>query len=204
MKLTSLKLAALSLLAAGAAFAQAMGRPAGSSPFAPYLPSDFSAALSFPYANRMERLGISADAGAVFGPNFLGFEATYFNPRETDYANGYQVNSREDVTTTLVLYRYRFPLSPMIDFPLDVYIGGGIGAGFTQLRSTLPAANATFEDRSRGNFAAEVQGGLAYSFNQRLGVRAGYRYFRIYDVELFGDKDNISDSAIEAALTFRF
>ena len=200
MKTNSLFVALLALLSISSAFAQ---RPTTMTMPAPKSGPMFSAAVSLPYATRMERVGISAEAGSMFSPgNFLGFEATYFNPRETDYTGLFAVNSREDVTTTLLLYRYSF--SPAMLSPVGLYAGGGIGAGFTQLRSNIPALGSSVSDRSRGNLAAEVQAGATYEFTSRWGVKLGYRYFRIYDVELFGQKDKISDSMIEAGATYRF
>lgn len=159
-------------------------------------------AASAVYGFDLKETGISVEGGKSLAPgHFLGLEGTYFHPEETDTFAGQPVNSREHLSTILVLYRYSHALPGLAD--LSLYAGGGAGVGIVRLSSDFPVLKLTVADRSN-SFAYEAQAGVKWMLNHRWSAKVGYRYFQIDRVELFGQRQSIHDNLAEAGLTFRF
>jgi opacity protein-like surface antigen len=193
MKIQIVLVATILALTSGARAQMAMSNPPADS---------LHIAASAVYGFKMKETGVSVDGGKFVGPgHFVGLEATYFHPTQTDYFLGFPVKSKEHLTTVLALYRFNWTVPPVPQ--LSLYVGGGAGVGIVRLRSDYPAFAYAASDRSN-SIAAEGQAGAAWMFTPRWGVKAGYRYFRIYNVELFGNKADIHDNLAEAGITFRF
>ena len=65
---------------------------------------------------------------------------------------------------------------------LDIYAGGGIGAGgYRSVASTTPAVPAFTADNRVSAFAWQAGGGLIYDVSDHLAVDLGYRFFSIGD-----------------------
>jgi opacity protein-like surface antigen len=65
---------------------------------------------------------------------------------------------------------------------LDMYAGGGIGAGgYRSVSSTTPAVPAFTADNRVSAFAWQAGGGLIYDVSDHLAVDLGYRFFSIGD-----------------------
>ena len=65
---------------------------------------------------------------------------------------------------------------------LDIYAGGGIGAGgYRSVSSTTPAVPAFTADNRVSAFAWQAGGGLIYDVSDHLAVDLGYRFFSIGD-----------------------
>ena len=65
---------------------------------------------------------------------------------------------------------------------LDIYAGGGIGAGgYRSVASTTPAVPAFSADNRVSAFAWQAGGGLIYDVSDHMAVDLGYRFFSIGD-----------------------
>jgi len=65
---------------------------------------------------------------------------------------------------------------------LDMYAGGGIGAGgYRSVVSTTPAVPAVNADNRVSAFAWQAGGGLIYDVSDHMAVDLGYRFFSIGD-----------------------
>ena len=95
---------------------------------------------------------------------------------------------------------------------IDVYAGGGIGAGGYRsvLNVTLAAAPTISGNENVANFAWQAGGGLIYNASDRMALDLGYRFFSISDMNASAI-DNLSGpfsyttnySASELLLTLR-
>ena len=65
---------------------------------------------------------------------------------------------------------------------LDIYAGGGIGAGgYRSVASTTPAVPAFTADNRVSAFAWQAGGGLIYDVSDYMAIDLGYRFFSIGD-----------------------
>ena len=65
---------------------------------------------------------------------------------------------------------------------LDIYAGGGIGAGgYRSVASTTPPIDAFTADNRVSAFAWQAGGGLIYDVSDHMAVDLGYRFFSIGD-----------------------
>ena len=65
---------------------------------------------------------------------------------------------------------------------IDVYAGGGLGAGgYRNVVSDIPAQGLFSADNNVAAFAWQAGGGLIYDMSNRVAVDLGYRFFSITD-----------------------
>ncbi|MEO1992059.1 MAG: hypothetical protein ABGW78_09030, partial [Pirellulales bacterium] len=65
---------------------------------------------------------------------------------------------------------------------IDVYAGGGLGAGgYRNVVSDIPAQGIFSADNNVAAFAWQAGGGLIYDMSNRVAVDLGYRFFSITD-----------------------
>jgi hypothetical protein len=172
----------------------------------PHMEVDVEAA----YAFRLRTTGVIADIGSNVAPGqFLGFEYSYFRPTgsSTDPRAG-TINSKEYIDTYEFAYRYRMPLAQFSQggqpSPVDFYAGLSGGLGTVSLHTTVPGFG--FSSRSTDNaiLSGSAVAGLEWNIDRNWGIKAGYRYIYMHDVNLFGSRGNIDTSVVEAGLNFRW
>jgi opacity protein-like surface antigen len=146
---------------------------------------------------------ITVGAGYHLTPNhYLGVEVTGFRASESDVVNDFQIDSKLDGTLAFGVYRYRFPLVSIDRLALQV--GGGLGAAWLKVDGSLDTFDVHVSDQSNGDLAGQLFAGAEWRIDRHLWVQLRYRYLRVFNAELFGQKSDFSDSLIEAGLSYRF
>jgi len=100
-----------------------------------------------------------------------------------------------------------------LDTVIKPYIGGGIGIGFVDIRSRIPAGTAWSDTETA--FAFQVGGGFKYAINNYIDIDLSYRFRGVLDVEVsppgagpfaggaWLDDDDLLSHTVHAGITLK-
>lgn len=141
-------------------------------------------AKSLPGANTNSSAKVGFGGGASIG--YYVFEQF-----RVEVEGSYHQNDTKNQTITLggvttvknKAEHFALMANGFYDIPLtdafSLYLGGGLGAAFETFKSKYSGGTNFNYSSSKTAFAWQLMAGVAYDFNEHVGVSAGYRLFSV-------------------------